>query len=237
MEVAYHKVYNILREQILEKKLNEGEKIPPERVLCDTYGVSRITIRQALKMLQDQGLLERLPGKGTFVRSSTKRKVPILDMDYEKSLKREAPDIIRKVITWESILPSDEIKNELNILKSEQCLLIERIDIQNDEPLSYDKGFIPINFSSSVDELNINQVSFLHLWAKRENLSISYIRSSTEAVEAGAIDVERLRVPLGAPMLKTTDTIFSTEGKALAVFITIYRGDKFRLVSTTNVDA
>jgi GntR family transcriptional regulator len=236
MEVAYHKVYNILREQILEKKLSDGEKIPPERVLCDTYGVSRITIRQALKMLQDQGLLERLPGKGTFVRRATKRKVPILDMDYEKSLKKEAPDIIRKVITWEPILPSEEVMNELSLLKSEQCLLIERIDIQNDEPLSYDKGFIPLNYSSSVDELIINQVSFLHLWAKRENLSISYIRSSTEAVEAGEIDVERLRVPLRAPMLMTTDTIFSTEGKALAVFVTIYRGDKFRLVSTTHVE-
>lgn len=233
MEVAYHKVYNILREQILDKRLVAGQKLPPERILCDTYGVSRITVRHALKMLQDQGLLERMPGRGTFVKAAAVKKMPILDMDYEKSLKREAPEVIRNVISWEPILPAEEIMNELGLLKSEKCLLIERIDIQNGLPLSYDKGYIPMNLSSGIDDSIINQVSFLHLWAQRENLAISYIRSATEAIEAGDIEAERLQVPVGAPMLLTTDTVFSTEGKALAVFVTVYRGDKFKLVSTT----
>ncbi|MBL7005488.1 MAG: GntR family transcriptional regulator [Spirochaetia bacterium] len=232
IEIAYHKVYNVLREKILDKSLKAGEKIPPERVLCDTYGVSRITIRHALQMLQDQGLVDRMPGRGTFVRAPKQKKMPILDMDYEASLSKAAPGIVRKLITREEILPPEEIMQCLGLLKSEQCLLIERLDILNNEPLSYDKGYIPLNLSVGIDDDIICRLEFLPLWAKRENLSISYVESSTEALRANQIDSERLRIPMGYPVLMTTETFFSGEGNALAVFITIYRGDLFKLVST-----
>ncbi len=232
IEIAYHKVYNVLREKILDKSLKAGEKIPPERVLCETYGVSRITIRHALQMLQDQGLVDRMPGRGTFVRTPKQKKMPILDMDYETSLSKAAPGIVRKLITSEEILPPEEIMQDLGLLKSEQCLLIERLDILNREPLSYDKGYIPLNISSGIDDDIICRVEFLHLWEKRESLSISYVESSTEALQANQIDSERLSVPIGFPVLMTTEIFFSGAGKALAVFITIYRGDLFKLVST-----
>lgn len=232
IEIAYHKVYNVLREKILDKSLKAGEKIPPERVLCETYGVSRITIRHALQMLQDQGLVDRMPGRGTFIRAPKQKKMPILDMDYEASLAKAAPGAVRKLITREEILAPEEIMQELGLLKSEQCLLIERLDILNDEPLSYDKGYIPLNLSSGIDDDIICQVEFLHLWEKRESLSISYVKSATEALKANQIDSERLGVPIGFPVLLTTEIFYSGEGNALAVFITIYRSDLFKLIST-----
>ena len=231
-EIAYHKVYNVLREKILDKSLKADEKIPPERVLCETYGVSRITIRHALQMLQDQGLVDRMPGRGTFVRAPKQKKMPILDMDYEASLAKSAPGTVRKLITSEEILPPEEIMQELRLLKSEQCLLIERLDILNNEPLSYDKGYIPLNLSAAIDADIICRVDFLHVWAKQEGLTISYIQSSTEALKANQIDSERLGVPVGFPVLLTTEIFYSAEGNALAAFITVYRGDLFKLVST-----
>jgi GntR family transcriptional regulator len=234
IEVAYHRVYNILRERILDYTMSAGEKIPPERELCDTFGVSRITVRHSLQMLQDQGLVERRPGKGTFVRKAWQKKMPILDMDYEKSLKKEAPNIVRQLLTWEQVLPPPEIMEELGLLKSEKCVLIERLDILDGEPLSYDKGYIPLNISTSIDDEIVRKVEFLHLWEQREGLAISYIQSSTEAVKADDTDSERLYVEEGAPILLTTDTVYSAAGKALAVFITGYRGDRFKLVSTTH---
>ncbi len=231
-DVAYQKVYNILRQKILDRSLDAGQKVPPERILCDTYGVSRITVRHALRLLQDQGLVERLPGKGTFVRSIREKKMPILDMNYEKSLKKEAPNVIRKLITCENILPPEEIMQILGLLKSEQCMLIERLDVLNEEPLSYDKGYIPLGLSSSIDDDILRRVEFLNLWEERENLAISYVQSATEAVLADEIASERLKIAIGSPVLLTTDTVYSIDGKALSVFITVYRGDRYKLVST-----
>lgn len=232
-EVAYHRVYNILREKILDNSMCTGEKIPAERELSEKYGVSRITVRHSLQMLQDQGLVERRPGKGTFVRKAWQKKMPILDMDYEKSLKKEAPNIIRRLLTWKQVLPPQEIMSEFGLLKSEPCVLIERLDILDGEPLSYDKGYIPLNYSRNIDDDMVRKVEFLHLWEQLEGLNISYIQSATEAVKANELDAERLGIEQDAPLIMTTDIIYSASGSALAIFITSYRGDRFKLISTT----
>ena len=72
--------------------------MPPERQLCDDYGVSWITIRHALRLLQDQGLIERTAGRGTFVRAGRPRKVSITDMDYVHPVRDEIPSMRRELI-------------------------------------------------------------------------------------------------------------------------------------------
>ena len=235
MSAAYQRVYNIIREQILNQERFEMNQLPPERVLCDQYGVSRITIRQALKMLQDQGLVERLPGKGTFVKQGKEKKIPILDSNYEMSLNNIIPKMVRDLNACGQVVPPKEISEEFGLLKSEKCLFIERTDVQNGISLSYDQGYIPLSYSASIDESIIHEVDFFSLWVQRENLVLSYNKSAIEAVAATKADVEKLNVPLGSPILLLTDTFFSQEGKIVAIFYTRYRGDKFTLISTEKV--
>ncbi len=236
VEVAYHRVYNVLRERIIDHSLKAGEKIPPERILCDNFGVSRITVRHALRLLQDQGLVERMPGRGTFVRSSKPKKVPILEFDYVNSLKRSAPGIKRRLITSEEICPPEEISQFFGLLKSQTCLLIERLDILNDEPLSFDRGYIPLEYTRSITDEMLCAVEFFNVWVKNEGLESSHVQSATEAIKADKITSARLSLPLHAPVLLTTETFFSSKGKPLAVFITSYRGDRFKLVSINKLN-
>ena len=64
----YRQLAELLRQRIDNGDLSPGDRIPSEAQLGDTYSLSRITIRQALADLERDGLLERVPGKGTFVR-------------------------------------------------------------------------------------------------------------------------------------------------------------------------
>lgn len=64
----YEKIYLLLRDEILSGKIASGESLPPEPVLSQRYGVSRITTTRALQILSEQGLIVRIRGKGTFVR-------------------------------------------------------------------------------------------------------------------------------------------------------------------------
>lgn len=236
MAKAYEKIYNIIREQILDDNNIEMVQLPPERILCETYGVSRITIRQALKMLQDQGLIERLPGKGTFIKRGQEKKIPILESSYERAFANIMPKISREVISWEALAPPKEIGEAMGLLKSEECLTFQRIDFQSGAPLSYDKCFIPLQYSSTIDESIINEVDFLSSWVKRENLAISYYKLEIEAAIATEEDAKILHMPIGSPVLHTTDTFHTAEGKVVAIFITMYRGDKFTITSTERVN-
>jgi DNA-binding GntR family transcriptional regulator len=232
LQVAYQRLYNLLRDRILGSVYSPGEKLPPERRLCEEYGVSRITIRQAIKLLQDQGLVERMRGKGTFICSLKPRKVPILDMDYVASLRKEMPDIRREVLTWGQTVPPADVAQLFGFLRTEKCLLIERLDVLGREPLSYDSGYIPLELSASITGEMLTRLEFLNLWSAAEGLSISHIQSSTEAIAADPLAAGRLAIQERAPMLLTMDTVFVAEGRVVAVFKTIYRGDRFKLVST-----
>ncbi len=66
--VLYRQLANALRQQILDGTMPGGTSLPTEFELSATYGVSRGTVRQALGLLSDEGLVERVPGRGTFVR-------------------------------------------------------------------------------------------------------------------------------------------------------------------------
>ena len=63
----YHQLYEIVRGDILGKKWQPGDMLPPESELIDTYQVSRTTVRQVLDMLVNEGLIYRQRGRGTFV--------------------------------------------------------------------------------------------------------------------------------------------------------------------------
>ena len=63
----YIQLMELLKEQILKKVWNPGEQIPSEQDLCERYGISRTVVRQALRELEIEGVINRRKGKGTFV--------------------------------------------------------------------------------------------------------------------------------------------------------------------------
>ena len=77
MMPEYENLHNQLKKLILERSYAAGQKIPTERAICEQFGVSRITVRHALRLLEEQGLVERFQGRGTFVKSMRKKKLDI----------------------------------------------------------------------------------------------------------------------------------------------------------------
>jgi DNA-binding GntR family transcriptional regulator len=73
----YHQLKEILKDKIEKGEFSEGDLIPSEREICETYRVSRITARQAILDLVNDGLLYREGGRGTFVASKNKKKLTI----------------------------------------------------------------------------------------------------------------------------------------------------------------
>ncbi|MEW5816520.1 MAG: GntR family transcriptional regulator [Spirochaetota bacterium] len=232
VSTAYTKLYNVLRERILNRQYISGQKLPTERELCEQFGISRITIRHALRLLQEQGLVAREPGRGTFVRSIKPKKVPIIDSDYVGSLKKEAPNIKRKLLTYKIEKPPAHITDALGLFKMEECLFAERLDLLEDEPLAYDRAYIPVDISKSITKEMLVRVDFLKVWLDQENIKISHLKESIEAIAADKTASVRLHVPLHGPMLLAIDQVHGVDERMLAVFETIYRGDRFKLIST-----
>ncbi len=167
---AYSRMYNLLKEQIFEGFYASGQKLPPERKLCEAFGVSRITARHAIRLLVEQGLIERFPGRGTYVRSTKAKKLPILNTDFAGSIRNAAPNLKRELLTHRKIQPPCHIAQILGLLSTEQCLLAERIDLLDAEALAYDRAFIPLAYTNSITPEMLIKVDFLSVWLEEEKL-------------------------------------------------------------------
>ena len=230
---AYNKVYNAIKEQIIDCFYVPGQKLPPERVLCEQFGVSRITARHALRLLEEQGLVERFRGRGTFIRAARPKKIPILNCDFTGSVRKEAPNMERKLLAKADITPPPHIAKILGLEKSQQCLLAMRLDLLDNEPLAFDRAYILSECSESFDDELLTAIDFLERWLDQEGLKISYFIENIEAIESDKQSATYLGVSTSSAMLLATDICYDTNKRAIAVFESVYRGDRIKLVSTT----
>ena len=233
---AYARTFNALRGKILAAAFPPGAQLPPERVLCGQYRVSRITIRHAMRLLEEQGLVERRQGKGTFVRSRPSRRITILTSDFPGSLRREAPRVVRRLLRRELARAPAEVAEALGLLPGERCLVAERINELDGEPLGCDRAWLPEALAGSADAELLARLDFLNAWMARERLAFSHCVQSIEAAAADAPAARLLGIRRGSPVLCTCDVIHVADGRAVARFDSVFRGDRFRLVSTLTVD-
>ena len=231
-EKVYLRLFNRLRSQILDGSYGAGAKLPTERQVCDAYGVSRITCRHAFHLLQEQGFVERYQGRGTIVRSTQARKLPILVSDYSESISKLAPSTDRKLVYWERIVPPKDIAEVLGLFKMESCWLAERIDYLEGKPIAFDKAYLPAGLATGITPQMLARVDFLTAWLDSAELELSHVQNFIEAVKATQEIKMRLEVGSSCPVLKVTDIMRAASGKVLSVFVTFYRGDSIRLLST-----
>jgi len=229
---AYSKIFNLLRKQILDGSFAVGQKVPSELEFSEQFGVSRITTRHALHLLQEQGLIERHPGRGTFVRGAKPKKVPILSGDFTGSIRAETPNLQRELLGFDNIVPPAHIRQLLGLLKSERCFFGQRIDILDNEPLAYDRVYIPLNLSFSINEKILKRIDFFETWLATIDITQTYFVDSIEAIDADSEAVKILKVKPKCPMLFATDILYAAGEQAIAVFESVYRGDRFKFVST-----
>jgi DNA-binding GntR family transcriptional regulator len=229
---AYQRAFDVLRAMIREGRVSPGQKLPPERELCEELGVSRITVRHALRLLGEQGLIDRRRGRGTTVLGEEPAKICLLRSDFAGSLRREAPDVSRRLLSWNSVRPPTEVAETLGLLATEECTLAERLDLAGEEPIAFDRAWIPSDLSGSLNDVILVQLDFLDIWMRREGLSHWYCRATIEALGADDEAVRLLDLEKGAPVISSIDLIRVRGGRAVARFDSIYRGDRFKLVST-----
>jgi GntR family transcriptional regulator len=234
ISTAYQKLYHVLHGKIIKEEYKPGDKLPTEKELCELYGVSRITSRHALRLLQEEGLVERFPGKGTFISGAKPKKVPIFNNDYVGSIKTGVPNAHREIVERTEKVPPGYIADHLGLFKPEKCFFAVRVDFRNNEPIAYDRTYLPLSLVSSITKEMFIRIDFLDAWLKSEGINLSHIWESVEAVTADKTAQEIFSVSKNDPMLLTTDIIYTDSGMAAGVFETFYRGDQFKLISTVN---
>lgn len=178
----YLQIKNIILDRIDSGELLPGECIESERFLSAKYGVNRQTIRSAIHVLVEDGILEKIPHKGTFVSKEIKKPQwgPFEDHDerrgFSSFLKSQGYSIRSKVIIAEKIRPTQSICSKLNLQENEEVYCLERVRYTDDDPFSVEIAYMPYKFVEGIENYDFSQVSLYDFLTTRNHCPYTFKR-------------------------------------------------------------
>jgi GntR family transcriptional regulator len=138
----YHQLYEILRHNILRGEWRPGDMLPPESELIERYKVSRITVRQALEALVNEGLIYRQQGRGTFVAHPTVAQNLVRIISFTEDMRQRGLEPGTRLL-FAGLTPAlPEIAEQLNIEPGEELACLERLRLANGEPMSIEESYL-----------------------------------------------------------------------------------------------
>jgi DNA-binding GntR family transcriptional regulator len=231
-QTTYGLVADSLRREILAGVFAPRQQMPTEQQLCERFGASRITIRHALQILEEELLVLRRQGSGTFVSPTPSRKIPILVTDYADSVARHAPGMGRVVVEMRQMEAPEEVAWHLRVLAQERILYARRVDSIEGEPVAMDDVFLVGHRAEGLREADFLRMDFVERWLGSQGLSVEYVSQEIEAVDAPAEIAGLLELQTGRAVLKEQEILFLSGSVPAAMFVSHYRSDRIRLTST-----
>lgn len=137
----YLRIRNELQERILRGRLTPGDKLPAEEELAKQFGVSPSTVKRAIGLLVADGLVERTPGKGTFVGRLSSSKVPLRSFTEEMRERGLRPG--RRLIRQEVVRATGELAWHLDVPENSELYAIDTLRTANEIPIALDATYIP----------------------------------------------------------------------------------------------
>ena len=202
----YFKIIQFIVGEIDENRLKEGDMIPPERKIDEMFGVSRTTTRRALNELVNQGYLQRVQGKGTFVhRNPYANHYPALS-SFSKDMRAQARLPEHKTLSCAIELPIPEVCRELGISENEICVHLKRLVLIENQPVGYAEIWIPKSLVANHLDLFVPEVldpySIYHLLENKEiGLSIINAIEVATAEHADKALAKLLNIKVGTAIL------------------------------------
>jgi len=223
----YYQLESILRKKIISGDFSPDAPLPSEEMLAAEYEVSRITVRQALSILEKDDYIVRQRGKGTFISDKfSKIDIPRFTGSIEDLiLMGTRTDITVRDISW--IHPPKHIGERLNVKDDQKVLRIEKVRWIEDSPFSHVYNYLPPDIAKKVPTDMIKLKPMLMILEDELNLRPFEAEQSVEATIADVEIALILAIHVGDPLLKAERTVYDNKNKPLEYVSVLYRADKY----------
>ncbi|UBV44832.1 GntR family transcriptional regulator (plasmid) [Deinococcus taeanensis] len=231
---VYVQVAQGLTHRIESGQLRPGSALPAERDLAAHLGVSRVTVRQALALLAQQGLLTRRHGSGTFVTPPPRpgdlpaRSLGLLS-SFSDDVRSRGQSPGARVLNFERTHPTPQEAMGLALSPSELVYRLRRVRTADGEPLAIEDSTLPAALVGPLAAQDVQDASLYALLAAR-HLSPARAIRHLRAVNADLTFAPLLNVAVGAALLTTDRVSWLADGRPIEYARAHYRGDRYDFV-------
>ncbi|OWW19152.1 GntR family transcriptional regulator [Noviherbaspirillum denitrificans] len=217
-----------LRERILDGSYPPHSRLPAESELGSIFGVSRITVRQALGDLQREGIIFRIPGKGTFVsRPKAYQELGHLE-GFAQAMARMGHDIRNVVISHRLVEASAQVAERMQAGAGDTVSEIKRIRHLDDEPVSLEITYLPQDIGERLRSEDLERRDIFAILEQGYGIPLGHADIRIDAILADRTLAATLRVDEGAALLRLERLTHTSSGKPLDFEYLYFRGDAFQ---------
>jgi GntR family transcriptional regulator len=229
----YRQIEHALRERIAT--LHPGQRLPSDADLCAEFGVSRMTARNAMQRLADEGLIRREPGRGSFVAKPTAHRHTDRLLTFTQEMRR-AGRVPSSVLLAREVRPATTTEaGSLGIQVSEPVVLVRRLRQADGEPIALETAILIGACAGAVLAADLENGS-LHDTLNRAGFRLRRGTGTIAAVPATAEDAALLKIHAGDPLLVEQRVIVNAHGRPIEATESRYSADRYGLVVHFDVE-
>lgn len=211
----------------IEREMSVGSQLPTETRLSSEFGVSRETIREALKGLEEDGMITRQRGQGTFVSklppALTEHRLTGMSEDFsDLKFNTEA-----KVLEKGPIVAPPAVEQMLRPAPTEMIYRIARLRHYEGTPFAHHEAFMSLELGVQIAKLDLSHTSVLRELRGTLGLEVweDYQRIEAQVADTGL--AEMLDIAVGAPLLYIVRHFLDEAGHSVVLFRSHYRADRY----------
>ncbi|MBM7635877.1 GntR family transcriptional regulator [Streptococcus saliviloxodontae] len=232
MTPAYIHIHDHIKKEIEDGKWQIGQRLPSERDLSETFQVSRMTLRQAITLLVEEGILERRVGSGTYVAGRRVQERMRGTTSFTEIVKSQGKYPSSKLISYQKKLASKTERDQLQLTAKDYVISMERVRYADQLPLVYEVASIPEKLIASFNQTEITEHFFQTLTQNGYTIGKSqqtiYAKTASDKV-AGHLDVAK-----GHAILALTQVSYFSDGTPFEYVRSQYVGDRFEFYLENN---
>lgn len=217
--------------QLILDNTYEDDRVPSETDLANELGVSRTTVRDALSRLENEGIVIRKQGAGTFINQPGLQVRSRLDeiWSYQAALRAHGYEPSTRVLTVEESVAEAHQISELNLSPTEKVLIVRKLFLEDEQPVILAVNLVPLKLITKpfTDEDLVEPI--FEFLAEFGGQHLSYFLS--EIVPLVALDdiVASLRISAGTPLISLEEVGYNEENEPILKAYSYFRDDLLRL--------
>jgi GntR family transcriptional regulator len=225
---AYQRIQGKLREMIDAGNLRPGDAVPSERDLAKIHDVSLMTARHALASLEQEGLVERRRGVGTFVAAP---KIHFNKLtSYTEQMGSRSLTVGSKLLFAKIIDDAQDVNARLALSPKSKVIKLERLRHAAGEPFALETCYLSAAHFPGLLTAPLQRESLFHILERDFHVELGYADEEVDATAADSRTAELLAVPKREALLRIRQIIYSTKGAAIMCVLGLYRSNRHNLV-------
>lgn len=209
----HQQIADHLRSDIKKNEFLPGDKLPSEKRLCDYFNVSRITVRQALTALENEGLIFKKQGLGAFVSEQKDTQTLVQLTDFSEDMRRAGFTSSSKLIRFKKVAAEVEINTILEIPPTSPLIRVDRVRLGNGKPVAFDITWLPGSYGQLLLGEDLTNKTIYEILEDTYAIPISAGRYKFTATNADEYIAKHLDIEKGSPVFEIDRCSRTVAGK------------------------